>query len=109
MPFELDSVHLVYLLVAVSAGLFAEGVYLLFFNTRSYRKNINRRLQLMADEPSRESMLVQLRRERGLTGGGDFCLPPIALKPLIFPSRVAIDLTKLGVISAVIALLGFRT
>ena len=95
MPFELDSIHLVYLLVAVSAGLFAEGIYLLFFNSRSYRKNINRRLQLMADEPNRESMLVQLRRERGLTGGGDFRLPLIALNRLILQSGVSIDLKKL--------------
>ena len=107
MPFEFDSIHLVYLLVAVSAGLFAEGIYLLFFNSRSYRKNINRRLQLMADEPNRESMLVQLRHERGLTGGGDFRLPLIALNRLILQSGVSIDLTKLGVIIAFIALLAF--
>jgi tight adherence protein B len=109
MPFELDSVHLVYLLVAISAGLFAEGMYLLFFNSRSYRKNINRRLQLMADEPNRESMLVQLRRERGLTGGGDFRLPLIALNRLILQSGVSIDLTKLVVIVAFVALLAFGT
>ena len=66
MPFEFDTIHLVYLLVAASAGLLAEAVYLLFFNTHSYRRNINRRLQLMADQPNRETMLVQLRRERGL-------------------------------------------
>ncbi len=109
MPFELDSIHLVYLLVAISAGLFAEGVYLLFFNTRSYRKNINRRLQLMADEPNRESMLVQLRRERGFTGGGDFRLPLIALNRLILQSGVSIDLTKLSIIVAFVALLAFGT
>jgi len=109
MPFELDSVHLVYLLVAISAGLFAEGMYLLFFNSRSYRKSINRRLQLMADEPNRESMLVQLRRERGLTGGGDFRLPLIALNRLILQSGVSIDLTKLVVIVAFVALLAFGT
>ena len=107
MPFELDSIHLVYFLVAVSAGLFAEGIYLLFFNSRSYRKNINRRLQLMADEPNRESMLVQLRRERGLTGGGDFRLPLIALNRLILQSGVSIDLKKLGVIIAFVAMLAF--
>jgi tight adherence protein B len=109
MPFELDSIHLVYLLVAISAGLFAEGMYLLFFNSRSYRKNINRRLQLMADEPNRESMLVQLRRERGLTGGGDFRLPLIALNRLILQSGVSVDLTKLGTIVAFVALLAFGT
>jgi tight adherence protein B len=107
MSFELDSIHLVYLLVAVSAGLFAEGIYLLFFNSQSYRKNINRRLQLMADEPNRESMLVQLRHERGLTGGGDFRLPLIALNRLILQSGVSVDLTKLGLILAFVALLAF--
>lgn len=107
MPFELDSIHLVYLLVAVSAGLFAEGIYLLFFNTRSYRKNINRRLQLMADEPNRESMLVQLRRERGLTAGGHFRLPLVALNRLILQSGISIELTKLSIIIAFVAVLAF--
>ena len=45
MPFDIDPVYVIYLFVALAAGLFVEGVYLLFFNTRSYRKNINRRLQ----------------------------------------------------------------
>ena len=75
MPFEISSVHVVYLFAALAAGLFVEGIYLLFFNTRSYRKNINRRLKLMDDQPDREAMLVQLRRERGLSSGGDYRLP----------------------------------
>ena len=64
MPFEIDSVYVIYLLVALAAGLFVEGIYLLFFNTRSYRKNINRRLKLLETQPDREVMLGQLRRER---------------------------------------------
>jgi tight adherence protein B len=48
MPFEFDTVHVVYLFTAMAAALFAEGVYLLFFTTRSYRKNINRRLILQS-------------------------------------------------------------
>jgi hypothetical protein len=39
MSFELDPIYLIYLLVAISAGLFVEGVYLLFFSGASYRKN----------------------------------------------------------------------
>ena len=46
--------------------MFAEGAYLLFYNNASYRKNINRRLKVMDDKPDRASVLVQLRRERGL-------------------------------------------
>jgi tight adherence protein B len=107
MSFEFDAVHLVYLLVAVSAGLFAEGVYLLFFTSQSYRRNINRRLQLMADEPNRETMLMQLRRERGLTSGGDFRLPLVAFNRLILQSGVSIEITKLAIIVAIAALLAF--
>ena len=47
MPFEIDPVYIIYLLVALAAGLAVEAVYLLFFNTRSYRKNVNRRLKLL--------------------------------------------------------------
>ena len=107
MLFELDSTHLVYLLVAISAGLFAEGVYLLFYNSHSYRKNINRRIQLMADEPNRESMLVQLRRERGLTSGGDFRLPLVALNRLILQSGLSTGTSKLAIIVAIGALVAF--
>ena len=67
---------MIYIFVAGSAALFVEGVYLLFFSAASYRTRINRRLRLMKDKPDRESILVQLRRERGLTGGRR--LPPAA-------------------------------
>ena len=33
MPFEIDPVYVVYLFAALAAGLFVEGVYLLFFTT----------------------------------------------------------------------------
>ncbi len=72
MSFDFDPIYLIYLLVAVSAGLFVEGVYLLFFSGASYRKNVNRRLKLLKNEPNRENILVQLRSERGLTSSGDY-------------------------------------
>jgi tight adherence protein B len=59
--------------------MFAEGIYLLVYSNASYRKNINRRLKVMSDKTNRESVLVQLRRERGLTSGGDYRLPLINL------------------------------
>jgi tight adherence protein B len=72
VAFDFDPIYLIYLLVAASAGLLAEGVYLLFFSGGSYRKNVNRRLKLLKDEPNRENLLVQLRKERGLTNSGDY-------------------------------------
>jgi tight adherence protein B len=72
MPFELDTPTLIALCAAISVVLFAEAVYLLGFSTASYRSNVNRRLKLSSNQPDREAILIQLRRERGLTKEGFF-------------------------------------
>ena len=99
--FDFDSVYLVYLLIGVSAAMFAEGIYLLFFTKASYRKNINRRLKVMEDKPDRESVLVQLRRERGLTSGGDYRLPLINLNQLLLQSGLSIGFGRLMLFVAI--------
>ena len=70
MPFELDTPTLVVICAAISVVLFAEAVYLLGFSTASYRSRVNRRLKLSEKQPDREAILIQLRRERGLTSDG---------------------------------------
>ena len=49
MTFDFDPIYLIYILVAASAGLMVEGVYLLCFSGASYRKNVNRRLKLLKE------------------------------------------------------------
>ena len=93
--FDIDPIWVFYGLAAVSAILFVEGVYLLFFSASSYRSKINRRLALMTNQPDREGMLIQLRRERGLTSGGDFRLPLVAFNRLVLQSGLTIGFTKL--------------
>jgi tight adherence protein B len=107
MPFELDPIYMIYLLAALAAGLFVEGIYLLFFNTRSYRKNVNRRLRLMEDQPDRESVLVQLRRERGLSTAGHYRLPLVALNRLILQSGLTVGVGKLAIYIGVGTLFAF--
>jgi tight adherence protein B len=51
---------------ALVAVLIAESAYLLFFNARRYRENINRRLKIQREGASREDALIQLKRERGI-------------------------------------------
>jgi len=70
--FEFDTPTLVVICAAISVVLFAEAVYLLGFSTASYRSRVNRRLKLSEKQPDREAILIQLRRERGLTGDGLF-------------------------------------
>jgi tight adherence protein B len=51
---------------ALVAVLIAESAYLLFFNAKRYRDNVNRRLQIQREGASREQALIQLKRERGI-------------------------------------------
>jgi tight adherence protein B len=98
---DFNPVYLLYLLIGISAAMFAEGGYLLFYNQASYRKNINRRLKVMEDKPDRESVLVQLRRERGLTSGGDYRLPLINLNQLLLQSGLSVGFTRLMLLIAI--------
>src|SRR6476659_6776893 len=107
MPFNIDPVYVIYLFVALAAGLLVEGVYLLFFNTRSYRKNVNRRLKLLDKQVERESVLVQLRRERGLSMTGDYRLPLVALNRLILQSGLKLGIGTFAIYLGVLALFAF--
>src|SRR5437764_9435519 len=107
MWFELDPIYLVYLSVAISAGFLVEGIYLLFFSGASYRKNVNRRLKLLRNEPNRENILVQLRRERGLTSAGNFRVGVEALNSLVLQSGLTVGLGKLFTIIGVGAAIAF--
>ncbi len=106
MP-EIDTVYFVYLFVALAAGLLFEAVYLLFFTSRSYRRNVNRRLQLMAAADDRQAMLAQLRRERGLTMSGDYRLPLVTLNRLILQSGLVMGIGKLAFSAGILALFSY--
>ena len=107
MSFDFDPIYLVYLLVAASAGLFVEGVYLLCFAGASYRQNINRRLKLLKDQPDRENVLVQLRRERGLTSAGNYSLSFVNLNLLVLQSGLTIGIRKLLMIIVSMGVMSF--
>jgi tight adherence protein B len=99
-----DTVNLFYVFAGLSAALLAEAVYLLFFNRSSYRRHVNRRLQIAGDTIDRESVLVQLRRERGLTSGGEYRLPVINFNRLLLQSGLTLGVGKLFLVMAVAAL-----
>jgi tight adherence protein B len=100
MSFDFDPIYLIWLLVAASAGLTAEAVYLLCFTATSYRSQINRRLMLSKDKKDRESVLIELRRERGLTGGGNYRLNFVGLNRLILQSGLTMGFARFILIVA---------
>ena len=107
MSLDFDPIYLIYLLIAVSAGLFVEGAYLLAFSGTSYRDNVNRRLKLLKNEPNRENILVQLRKERGLTNAGDYRIGLEFLNKLVLQSGLTIGLGKFLIFVAVGAAMSF--
>lgn len=103
---DFDTEYLFYAFIGISAFLVFEAVYLLFFRSASYRKSINRRIELLKEQTDRERVLVQLRKERGLTRGGDYRLPIEFLNRLILQSGLSAGVGKLAiyvVVTAVIA------
>src|SRR5262245_45959474 len=98
MSFDFDSTYLVYIFAAGSVVLFVEAIYLLCFSTASYRTSINRRLRLMKDQSDRQSVLVQLRRERGLTGAGLYGMNILSLNRLVLQSGLTMGLKRLAVV-----------
>ncbi len=98
---DFDPIYLIYVLVAASAGLFAEGFYLLCFTGASYRNNVNRRLKLLKSQPDRESILIQLRRERGLTSSGGYSLKSVNFNQLVLQSGLTVGIGRLLVFVAI--------
>jgi len=107
VAFDLNPIYLVWLFVALAAGLTVEAVYLTCFSAASYRSRINRRLRIAKDRVDRESVLIELRRERGLTAGGDYRLGLVALNRLILQSGLTLGLTRLFVIFGTISAVAF--
>ena len=95
MSFDIDPIYLIYLLVGLSVALAVEAAYLLLFSTASYRSKVNRRLRILNDLQDRESILIQLRRERGLTSRGDYKLPLVAFNRLVLQSGLTMGIGRL--------------
>jgi tight adherence protein B len=104
---DFDPIYLIYVLVAASAGLFAEGFYLLCFTGASYRNNVNRRLKLQKNQPNRENILIQLRRERGLTSSGGYSLKSVNFNQLVLQSGVTVGIGRLVTFVAIGTVLVF--
>jgi tight adherence protein B len=104
---DFDPIYLVWLFVAISAGLAVEAIYLVCFSAASYRSRINRRLMLSKDTTDRESVLIELRRQRGLTSGGNYRLGFTSLNRLILQSGITMGTTRLMVTFAFVAFVVF--
>jgi tight adherence protein B len=105
--FDINPVTLIYVFAAISTILFVEAAYLMFFTTASYKTTVNRRMRLLQNEPNRENILVQLRRERSLNAGGGYAFKLQSFNRLVMQSGLTIGLWKFALIAALFALVVF--
>jgi len=61
------AIYVVYAAAALTGIMIAEGCYLLYAGRSDKRTAINRRMKLQENKISQEQVLIQLRKERGLT------------------------------------------
>lgn len=102
LPNAIDPLIVFYVAAAAAAITAGEAIYLLFYAKKSYHSRVNRRLVTQEANTDREAVLVQLRRERGLTAEGAYLLPVKELNRLVLQSGLTIGLGRLGLLVAVL-------
>ena len=95
-----------YFAVAAAVMCAVEALGLAMARARSSRGHINKRLRLLSDTPDREEVLVQLRRERGLTEDGSFSFKMISLNQLLLQSGVGMRSIPLLVLTVASLIMG---
>ena len=102
MPFDIDVIYLIYILVALAAIFAIEATYLIISRRVSYKQRANSRLQGFDGGSEGEQILVELRRQRGLSKEGRFILPVLSLNRLVLQSGLRIGLARLIAICLII-------
>jgi len=95
MPFNINPTYLFYAVLALAVIFAVEALYLLFAHRMSYHKRTNARLTAMEGTLNREQVLLELRRQRGLSTTGRYLLPAVWLNRLVLQSGSKMGLLRL--------------
>lgn len=90
----------IYILFGVAVFLGVEAVYLAIAKRSSYVRKVNIRLKLLDSAKDQHEVLVQLRRDRGLTSAGRYRLPVIWFNKLVLQSGLRMGIWKLAAFMA---------
>lgn len=107
MPFELQQIHLIYAFAAITAVFAVEALYLVFAGQHERRDQVNRRLKVMSKSANNQAVLLQLRRERGLTSDGGFLLSWRGFNRLLLQSGVTLSTGRLTALVAGAGVMAF--
>ncbi len=93
----------IYILFGVAVFLGVEALYMVIAKRSSYVRKVNTRLKLLDSAQDQHDVLVQLRRDRGLTSEGRYRLPIIWFNQLVLQSGLRMGIWKLAGIMALMA------
>jgi tight adherence protein B len=97
---QISEIHIFYALLVLAAILLAEAIYLGFSKNTDKQKIINRRMRIHSKTNDGEAILIQLRKERGMSQSGELQLSFAWFNKLIIQSGLSIGVTKPIILSA---------
>jgi len=92
-----------FILVTIAVFLALEAIFVTISQKRHERGVINERLRLLERTDDGQAVLIELRRNRGLTAEGNFRLPFVAFNRLLLQSGLRMSLTRLLLVMVAIA------
>src|SRR5262249_30865767 len=87
----IDVRYLIYAMIAAAVVMGAQATLQYLSNTRSYRRSVNSRLEIVGKSGKTKDSLLELRRRRSLSPEGRYILPIIWLNRLVMQSGVSLN------------------
>jgi tight adherence protein B len=88
--------NMIFVLFGAAVFLGVEAAYLAIAKRTSYMRKVNTRLKLMSNAGDQHEVLVQLRRDRGLTSEGRYKLPLIWFNRLVLQSGLRMGIWRIA-------------
>ncbi len=88
--------NMIFVLFGAAVFLGVEAAYLAIAKRTSYVRKVNTRLKLMGQAGDQHEVLVQLRRDRGLTSQGSYRLPLIWFNRLVLQSGLRLGIWRIA-------------
>ncbi len=96
----------IFVLFGAAVFLMVEAAYLAIAKRTSYVRKVNTRLKLMGNAGNQHEVLVQLRRDRGLTSEGRYKLPLIWFNRLVLQSGLRVGIWRIAFLMVLAGLAG---
>ena len=105
----IDLRYLIYVMIALAVVIGAQAALQYFSSSKSYRRRVNSRLEIVKQRGDRSDSLLELRRRRSLSAEGQYILPVIWFNRLVMQSGVSVNAKTLLMLLLGVAIVIFAT